>query len=42
MEYDIIYSDPPWPQKKGNARKCRPAQGKELDYQSAAISYMPA
>lgn len=30
--YDIFYSDPPWDQKKGNARKCRPNQGKALDY----------
>lgn len=38
MEYGIIYSDPPWPQKKGNARKCRPAQGKELDYQTMSVA----
>ena len=31
-KYSIIYSDPPWEQKKGNTRKCRPNQGKELDY----------
>ena len=30
--YQIIYSDPPWQQQKGNKRKCRPTQGKELDY----------
>lgn len=32
MEYGIIYSDPPWPQTKGNARACRPNQRKDLDY----------
>lgn len=30
--YDIIYTDPPWNQKKGNTRNCRPNQEKELDY----------
>jgi len=30
--YDIIYTDPAWKQTKGNSRKCRPNQGKELDY----------
>ena len=37
MEYDIIYSDPPWPQKKGNKRNCRPNQGKNLDYQTIGL-----
>lgn len=32
MQYEIIYSDPPWPQQKGNIRKCRPNQTKALDY----------
>lgn len=32
MTYGIIYTDPPWQQTKGNARKCRPNQGKALDY----------
>lgn len=36
--YEIIYSDPPWPQKKGNSRKCRPNQGKNLDYQTCSIT----
>lgn len=36
-QYSIIYSDPPWPQKKGNKRKCRPNQGKELDYQTIPV-----
>lgn len=31
-KYGLIYTDPPWAQKKGNIRKCRPNQGKELDY----------
>lgn len=31
-KYGIIYTDPPWPQSKSNKRKCRPNQGKELDY----------
>ena len=35
--YGVIYTDPPWPQKKGNTRKCRPAQGKELDYQTMSV-----
>jgi len=30
--YAVIYTDPPWPQEKGNARKARPNQGKKLDY----------
>ena len=30
--YQIIYSDPPWQQKKGNMRKVRPTQDKLLDY----------
>ena len=36
-KYEIIYTDPPWPQKKGNVRKCRPNQGKELDYQTLSL-----
>ena len=36
-KYAIIYSDPPWQQKKSNARKCRPNQGKELDYQTMSV-----
>ena len=31
-KYQIIYSDPPWEQKKGNLRKCRPNQTRLLDY----------
>ena len=36
-KYDIIYTDPAWKQTKGNKRKCRPNQGKELDYQTCAL-----
>lgn len=36
-KYEIVYTDPPWQQKKGNLRKCRPNQGKELDYQTMSI-----
>lgn len=36
-QFEIIYSDPPWPQKKGNLRKCRPNQGKDLDYNTETI-----
>jgi N6-adenosine-specific RNA methylase IME4 len=35
--YDILYSDPPWPQMKGNIRKSRPNQQKELDYKTCSI-----
>lgn len=37
MKYDIVYTDPPWKQTKGNARKCRANQGKELDYPTMEI-----
>ena len=36
-KYQIIYSDPPWPQKKGNIRKCRPNQTKTLDYETVSF-----
>lgn len=35
--YDLIYSDPPWKQTKGNLRKCRPNQGKVLDYPTLSV-----
>jgi N6-adenosine-specific RNA methylase IME4 len=38
MQYDLFYSDPPWPQTKGNARACRPKQGKNLDYKTITLS----
>jgi len=31
-KYEIIMTDPPWQQKKGNLRKCRPNQTKSLSY----------
>ena len=37
-QYEIIYTDPPWKQTKGNIRKCRPNQTKELDYQTLNIT----
>lgn len=37
MSYGIIYSDPPWPQQKGNIRKCRPNQGRQLDYKTMSL-----
>lgn len=36
-QYEIIYSDPPWEQTKGNKRKCRPNQGKALDYPTMTV-----
>lgn len=36
-KWDIIYTDPPWPQKKGNIRKCRPNQTRNLDYQTLSL-----
>lgn len=36
-KYSIIYTDPPWKQTKGNKRKCRPNQGKQLDYKTCSI-----
>lgn len=37
QHYGIIYSDPPWAQKKGNLRACRPNQKKELDYPTLSV-----
>ncbi|MBC5688105.1 DNA methyltransferase [Mediterraneibacter sp. NSJ-55] len=36
-KYNIIYTDPPWQQSKGNLRKCRPNQGKKLDYPTMTL-----
>lgn len=36
-KFDIIYSDPAWKQTKGNLRKARPNQGKDLDYQTLTL-----
>jgi len=38
MKYQIVLSDPPWQQTKGNLRKCRPNQGKSLDYETLSLS----
>jgi N6-adenosine-specific RNA methylase IME4 len=37
-KYDIIYADPPWKQIKGGIRKCRPHQGRELDYNTLELA----
>lgn len=36
-KYGLFYTDPPWPQKKGNLRKCRPNQDRDLDYSTLSI-----
>lgn len=36
-KYGIIYTDPPWAQNKGNLRKCRPKQDKQLDYPTMSL-----
>ena len=36
-QYDLILSDPPWKQTKGGLRKCRPNQGKKLDYETLSL-----
>jgi len=36
-KYSVIYTDPPWKQNKGSTRKCRPNQGKELDYPTLSM-----
>lgn len=36
-KYSIIYADPPWPQQKGGLRKCRPRQGRALDYSTLPV-----
>lgn len=37
VNYEIIYTDPPWPQQKGGIRQCRPNQGKALDYPTMGL-----
>jgi|TARA_R100000030_G_scaffold6362_1_gene4279 N6-adenosine-specific RNA methylase IME4 len=37
-KYNIIYSDPPWEQKKSNKRKVRPKQKKSLDYETLCMA----
>ena len=36
-KYEVVYSDPPWAQTKGNIRKCRPNQTKKLDYDTMSL-----
>lgn len=36
-KYDIIYTDPPWAQQKGNIRKVRQNQGRDLDYKTLTL-----
>jgi len=36
-KYGIIYSDPPWAQKKGGIRKTRPNQDRNLDYSTMSL-----
>ena len=36
-KYEIVYSDPPWRQKKGGLRKSRPNQIRELDYSTMSL-----
>lgn len=35
--YDIIYTDPPWSQKKGGERTVRPNQKRQLDYDTMTL-----
>lgn len=37
-KYNLILSDPPWEQRKGGIRKCRPLQGRNLDYPTLPLS----
>ncbi len=38
-KYDIIYTDPPWKQRRGGAKSARPnSSGKELDYPTMELS----
>lgn len=42
-KYSIIYTDPPWQQTKGGAKKVRPnSSGKPLDYQVMSMGYIKA
>lgn len=36
-KYNVIYSDPPWRQTKGGARKVRPNQTRKLDYDTISL-----
>lgn len=37
MNYEIIYADPPYPQRKGGLRSARPNQKRKLDYQTLSL-----
>ena len=37
-KYQVIYADPPWVQKKGGLRNCRPHQGRSLDYNTLELA----
>jgi len=36
-DYDLVYDDPPWRQKKGGLRNVRPNQGRKLDYPTLSM-----
>lgn len=36
-KYGVILTNPAWKQTKGNKRKCRPNQGKALDYETLSV-----
>lgn len=36
-KFDIIYTDPPWPQNKGGLRQARPNQTEKLDYKTMSL-----
>lgn len=35
--YNVVLADPPWPQQKGNIRKARPNQDRNLDYKTLSL-----
>ena len=37
MKYNIVYADPPYPQKKGGLRSARPNQKRNLDYSTLSL-----
>lgn len=38
QKFSVIMIDPPWPQRKGNVRKVRPNQARELDYRTMPVN----
>ena len=40
--YGVIYTDPPWEQKKGGLRKERPNQTRNLDYHTCSMEEIEA